>query len=222
MRDRIRDAIFAAGFGPLCEQNPPAGGAPAGDPAPGAPAQTPGNGGGGGTPPQDRSDWIPRSRFDEVNTEFQRLKQAEEARQADEAKKRGDFEALDRANKEKLAAAETRAVTIARRAAFIGTAAGKVTDPSAAYKLAAADGLLNDLDVTDDGDPKDAKAVEKLVEDLVKAYPFLKATDKSRSFGDDRSGAGGGTAPGFDPSKAGARDLLRAGYETLPASGRRT
>ncbi len=216
MNDKIQRAIIAAGFGPLHEQNPPAGGQPTGDPAPGAPTPEGGNGGGGApAQPEDRSSWIPRGRFDEVNTELARLRKADEERAAAEATKNGEFQKLHDAEKAKREAAELRAVNIGRRAAFIAAASGKVQDPEAAYKLAAADGLLSDLEVDDDGNAKDAKKPGSIVDEVVKRYEFLKATEKNdRSFGGDRSGAGGQGNAGFDPGKASARDMLRVGYET--------
>lgn len=212
-RDKVQRAIIAAGFGPLHEQNPPAGG-PTGDPAPGAPAPDGGTGGGAPAPAgEDRSGWIPRERFSEVNTELQRLRKAEEDRIAAEATKKGEFEKLHEAEKSKREAAEARATRIGQRAAFIAAASGKVADPEAAYKLAAADGLLSDLDVDDEGNAKDAKKPGAIVDEIVKRYEFLKATKNDGSFGGDRSGAGGAGNPGFDPNKASASELLRYGVE---------
>lgn len=208
-------------LGPNYEGAPPAGGAPAGgDPAAsgaaggagGAPAAgspptppTPGT----GQPEPDRSGWIPRERFDQVNTRLQALEAAEAKKAEDEAKKRGDFETIDKAQKAKIAEAEARATRIARRAAFIAKASGKVSDPEAAFKLASADGDLDELEVDDDGNAKDPKAVEKIVDELVKRYEFLKGKAGDRSFG-DRSGAGN---PNPDPSKlTTSRDMLAAGY----------
>lgn len=208
-------------LGPL-HDDPPA--PPAGDPAPGtppAPPAPPAGGGSGqppappapGTPPADpdRSAWIPRARFDEVNTRLQALEAAEAKKTEDEAKKRGDFETIDKQQKEKIAAAEAKAERIARRAAFISKAAGKVNDAEAAYKLAEADGMLSTLKVDEDGNA-DPKEVEKIVDDLVKKYEFLKAASKSRNFGDPADGNGGG--PPIDPSKMNATDMLRSGYGT--------
>lgn len=214
-RDRVQRAIIAAGFGPLHDDPP--GGAPTGDPAPGAPPPDTGNGGGGGAPAggePDRSGWIPRDRFDEVNRELQARKKADEERERAEAEKKGEFEKVAAAEREKREAAEKRAIGIARRAAFIAAASGKVADPEAAYKLAAADGLLNDLDVDDEGNAKDAKAAPGIVESLIKKYEFLKPNGTSRSFGEPAGGNGSG--PNFDPSKASARELLAAGYATEP------
>ena len=205
-------ALF--GLGPLHEVNPPPGGAPAGDPAP--PATGTPSAPAAGTPPvqdPDRSGWIPRERFDDVNRKLADLTAAEQKRTEDEAKKRGDFEALAAGEKTKREEAEARAARVARRAAFIAKASGKVQDPDAAYKLAAADGMLNDLEVDDEDDAKDPKAVEKIVDELVKRYEFLKSTDKSRSFGD---AAGGQNGAPIDTSKMTGSDMLRAGYSSPP------
>lgn len=214
---RYRRSGLDSIVGPCHEINPPAGGAPTGDPAPPATGTpTPPAQGGTGVPaaPEDRSGWIPRDRFDSVNSEYQKLKTAEEARQAKEAKDRGDFETLHKQEQEKTAAAEAKAVRIARRGAFVARAAGKVADADAAFKLADADGMLSDLEVDDEGNA-DPKKVDKIVDTLVEKYEFLKGTGNTRSFGDP-AGGNGGTPP--DTSKMDARDMLRAGYAD---SGRR-
>lgn len=149
-----------------------------------------------------------------MNSEYSRLKKAEEDRVEADAKKRGDFEALNAQEKAKTAAAEERAAKIARRAAFISKAVDKVADAEAAFKLALADGMLNDLEVDDDGNAKDPKAIEKVVDELVKRYEFLKSTGNSRSFGDPTGGNGG--AP-IDTSKMTGQDMLRAGYAAQPS-----
>lgn len=204
------------------------GGAPGG----GAPdAGAAGGTAGGGTPPpaqgtppagppatgngEDRSGYIPRDRFDQVNGELAALRKEKEERERADLEAKGEHQKLAEAEKAKREAAEARAVNIARRAAFVAAASGKVADPEAAYKLAAADGLLNDLDVDDDGNAKDAKRPGQIVDEIVKRYEFLKVKNSGGSFGDDRSGAGG--AP-QDVSKMTARDLLAAGY--AQSSGR--
>lgn len=189
---------------------------PAGDgaPAPGTPP--PAGGSGGGEP--DRSGWIPRDRFDTVNAELQKLRSAEEERQRQDLEAKGEHEKLAAAEKAKREQAEQRALAIARRAAFIAAAAGKVSDPEAAYKLANADGLLNDLEVDDDGNAKDAKKPGAIVDDLVKAYEFLKPTTKTRDFGGPNGGQGG--QPAGDPSKMSADELLRGAYAASPVTGR--
>jgi hypothetical protein len=215
---RYRRSGLDAIIGPLYETAPPAGGAPAGDPAPPATGTPPAAGAGGSPAPagngpaDDRSNWIPRERFDQVNTEYARLKKAEDDRAEKEAKARGDFEALNAQEKEKTAAAEAKAERIARRGAFVSRAAGKVADAEAAFKLADADGMLSDLAVDDDGNA-DPKVVDKIVDKLIEKYEFLKGTDKTRSFGEPAGGNGG--AP-QDTSKMTARDMLRAGYAESP------
>jgi hypothetical protein len=217
MRDRVGRAIVAAGFGPLYETTPPAGGTPPGEPVPTPSTGTPPANGGGG----DREGFIPRQRFDEVNSELQAFRKAEADRQAEQAKKAGDFEKVEASLRSRAEQAEARALTVARRAAFVAASSSKVTNPEAAYKLALADGDLADLDVDDDGNAKDPKAVEKIVDEVTKRYEFLKIDDKkTRSFGDDRSGAGG-AAP-TDLSKMGSRDLLSAGYAAIGEPRRRS
>lgn len=193
-------------------------GAGAGTGAP--PAGNGGTGNGAGAPPaggEDRSNWIPRDRFDAVNTEREQLRREKEEREKADLEAKGEHQKLAEQEKAKREAAEARAVSIARRASFIGAAAGKVADPEAAYKLALADGLLNDLDVDDDGNAKDPKRPGAIVDDVVKRYEFLKPKNGDRSYGGDRSGAGSGPEIG-DPSKLSARELLSAGYSQ--ASGR--
>ena len=184
------------------------GGAPAQNP-PAPPATTPPAGGQGG---QEREGFIPRERFDEVNRELQARKAADEERERKELEAKGEHQKLAEAEKAKREAAEAKALTIARRASFIGAAAGKVADPEAAYKLAVADGLLNDLDVDDDGNAKDPKKPGAVVDEVVKRYEFLKAKNGDRSFGGDRGGNGQDALP-VDPSKLNARQMLSVGYE---------
>src|SRR4029079_15502145 len=117
---RFKSTYAGLGIGPLHETPP---GGPTGDPAPGgAPAGgTPPAG--GGTPPNpepDRSAWIPRARFDEINGELATLKRAEADRQADEQKNKGEFEKLHATEKARREQAAQRAGNIARRAARIG------------------------------------------------------------------------------------------------------
>lgn len=219
LRIRRLNPIDSA-IGAVYQTNPPAGGNPpggaTGDPPPAPPAS-----GAGGTPPPDvdRSSWIPRQRFDEVNGELQKFRDAEARRQTDEAAKAGDFdtarqklEAERDAEKARVKAEQDRSTRIARRSAFVAAASGSVSNVEAAYKLAAADGVLDAIDVDDEGEPKDAKAVEKIVTDLVKKYEFLKGG--SRSFGQPSDG-NGGSAPPPDTSKMTAREMMAAGYAQL-------
>lgn len=208
------------GFGPLYEL--PAGGPP-GNPAPGAPATdpAPGAGGSGGAPPPappPAEQTVPYARFSEVNSELQKLRQAEEARQAKELADKGQHEQLANAEKVKREAAEQRAERIARRAVFISKASGKVTDADAAAKLAMADGLLDKIEVDDDGNAKDPGAVDKIVTDLVKTYEFLKPGTGRTDFG---APAGGNGPSNGQPEPKTAREMLSRGYEALGEPRRR-
>lgn len=207
---------MAAGFGPLHETPP---GALPGNPTGGDPPPAASGGGGTGTPPappaggppaDDRSAWIPRERFEQERQKAETLAREKADRETADLAKKGEHEKLYEGEKAKREAAEARAMFIARRAAFIGKASGKVADPEAAYKLAAADGLL-DFEVDDDGNAKDPKKVDEAIAEIVKRYEFLKPTGTSQNFGDPR----GGTPPGapMDPSKMTGRDMLRAGFE---------
>lgn len=209
---------MAAGFGPLCETNPPAGGTPTGEPVPATPTGTPPAPGGGGGEP-DRSGWITRDRFDQVNGELRALREAEDKRNREALEAQGKHEEVAKAEKAKREEAERKAERIARRAAFIGGASGKVADVEAAYALAGS--LLDDLAIDDDGNAKDPKAVEGIVKTLIERHPILKIDEKkSRSFGDDRSGAAGGTP--LDPSKMTSRDMISAGYAAIGEPRRRS
>ena len=213
MRRRRCDRHF--GLGPLSFFEGEGGGAggnppaptppPTPDPTPPTPPQPP------APTPSEREGFIPRDRFDEVNGELQRLRKAEEERQTKELEAQGKHEQLAQAEKARREEAEAKAARIARRSAFIGAAAGKVADPEAAYKLALADGDLDDLDVDDDGNAKDPKRPAAIVDDIVKRYEFLKPkSNGGRSYGDDRSGTG--VPEGVDPSKLSSREMLSIGY----------
>lgn len=175
--------------------------------------------GAGGAPPappvagpasEDRAGWIPRDRFDLATTELAALKREKEERTAKELADKGQHEQLAANEKAKREAAEARAVHIARRAAFVAGASGKVADVEAAYKLAQADGMLNDLDVDDDGNAKDQKKVEGIVADIVKRYEFLKQQNGTgRGYGGDKGGQDTGPV---DTSKMTGLDMLQAGY----------
>lgn len=153
-----------------------------------------------------------------MNTELAALRKEKEDRERDELTAKGEHEKVAEQEKAKRLEAEAKALGIARRAAFIGAAAGKVSDAEAAYKLAVADGMLNDLDVDDDGNAKDDKAPAKLVDEIVKKYEFLKPTG-SRSFGRENGGRDGGE-PNLGPN-ATASDMLKAAYGSSPVTGRR-
>lgn len=210
-------------FGPLFFAPEGDGGAGNGQPS----AGDPGAGGGGSalpptaqpptTPPGQPESTVPYARFSEVNAELQKLRQAEEQRQRDELAKKGEHEQLAQREKSAREAAEQRATTIGRRAAFVAKAVAKATDPEAAYKLAMADGLLSNVEIDDEGNPKDGKAVETAVDETLKRYAFLKAGPKNSDFG---APAGGNGQPGQAEPKT-ARDMLAAGYSQLGAPTRR-
>lgn len=211
------------GLGPLFFQTS-GDGAPGGDPSGGAPATPPATPPAGGapttppapaTPPTDQS--VPYARFKEVNDELQARKRADEERETAEATKRGEHEKVAQAEKAKREEAEAKALRVARRAAFVAGASGKVSDIEAAYKLALADGDLDKVEVDDDGMPKDAKAVEQAITDLTKRYEFLKVD--SRSFGGDRGGQQPGGGGPSDPKTA--QDMLATGYAAIGDPRRR-
>lgn len=213
--------LWHFGLGPLFETPPggPGGAPPAGDP-PAPPAAPAGGGGVPPAPPAPPADGptVPYERFKAQGDELARYKAAEAERTEADAKKRGDYEALDKASKEKLAEANAKAERIARRAAFVSKAAGKVADAEAAYKLAVADGKLETLKIDDDGNVTDDKAVETIIAELLKSYEFLKVG--SKNFGEP---AGGNGAAGADPKppegRGSGRDMLRVGYEQLQHKG---
>jgi hypothetical protein len=200
------------GLGPVCfdgETGAPGG---QGDTAPTTPPATP------PTPPSNDGNMIPKARFDEVNREYQRILKAQEEKDRKDAEAKGEFEKLaaserERAEKEAKRASETeaKALAFARRAGFVSAASGKVADPQAAYKLAVADGLLEGLEVTDDGDV-DADKVTKIVEKLVEAYPFLAGQTRN-PFG----GPSGGNQPSppIDPSKLSPRQKIGMGLRPI-------
>lgn len=198
--------------------DPPAGDPPAGSGGGAPPASN------GGTPPAPPAGTgeptIPKSRFDEINTEYQRLKKAEEERQAEEAKRKGEYEKLAADEKVKRESAEAGKLAAERKLAFVTASAGKVADVAAAHKLAAADGLLDQIEI-ENGDAKDPAAVGKLIDELVKTYAFLKpgAPTTGRGFGGGDHGANG-VPEGVDPSKLSAQELMRIGVSQGGKQGR--
>lgn len=160
-------------------------------------------------PPEGDGNVVPKARFDEVLNERNALQREKQEREADEAKRRGDWQKAHDTEKEKRETAEARAERIGRRAAFVGGASGKVADVEAAYKLAAADGLLDAVEIDDDGNAKDPKAVETIVASLTKKYEFLKP-GTGRGFGGDHGD--GGQAPESTEGMSGL-ELMRAGIQ---------
>lgn len=144
------------------------------------------------------------------------LKNQQTAKEEEEAKKRGEFEELAQKREAERDEWKTRFTLTARRSAFIAAIANDVNDAEAAYKLASADGLLNDVKVSDDG-TAEGDAIAKAKKTTLETYKFLKRG--SGSFGGDRSGQQP-ESTGFDPNKADSRDLLREGIRRAGTSGR--
>lgn len=160
----------------------------------------------------DSEPMIPKSRFDEVNREYQRMKAAEERRIADDLKAKGEHEKLaeqERAGREK---AQSAMKSLARRTAFVEAAAGRVSNVQTAVKLALVDGMLDELEVDDDGQitKGDAsKIVEKMLAD--EQYAFLKPdAQRSRKTGEATSGAGGNP---IDMSKLTSEQKINLGLQ---------
>lgn len=184
----------AAGDKGTGDSKPPAGGAP--------PAEPP-------APPADGNN-VPYARFKEVNDELVRLKAAETQRETEEARKRGEHEKVAEREKTRADEAEQRAESYARRLAFVTNATGKVSDVAAAHKLATADGLMN-FELDDDGNAKDAKAVETMIGELVKTYPFLKPGPANTGANWGRDHGGQDPSAGVDVEKLSAREKMELG-----------
>lgn len=203
------------GLGPLLVDTSASDGTPTGDPAPGTPPPDPSGGGGGAPIPEPQGESIPYARFAQVNAERSALLKEKEEREAVDQKAKGEHEKLYETEKGKREAAEARVLSIARRSAFIGVAAATAADPEAAFKLASADGMLDDV-VIDENGSADPKVVAKIVEDLLKRYEFLRAAPKDRNFGDPKDGQT--PAPSGDLSKLSTRQMLELGF--TQSSGR--
>lgn len=206
----LREQAGGDGQGGGAGAPPPAAGAPAAGtpPATGEPPKA----------PEGEPGTIPYARFKEVNDELAKLRRAEEARTNAELTAKGEHEKVAAAEKTKREEAERRAERVARRAAFMAGASGKVQDVEAAFKLALTDGLLA-FDVDEEGSPKDAKAVEAAVAEVTKRYPFLKGQGTpDRDFGGNHGGTG--PAAGQDPDKMTPLEKMIAGI--APGAGSRT
>lgn len=167
---------------------------------------------------------IPKTRFDEVNTAYQKLVKAQEEAARKDAEAKGEFEKLaaaerEKADKEKTRAeaAEGRATMFARRAGFVSVASGKVADPQAAYKLAVADGMLDAIEVTDEGDT-DPEKLGKVVEKLVEKYPFLVGGQRPQAFGGTANG--NTPAPALNPASMSSKSKILAGLTGSRTPGR--
>jgi len=151
---------------------------------------------------------VPYARFEEVARENRALKAAEEARQTEEEKRQGNFEKLSEKEKAAREAAEERALRFARRAGFVSQATGKVVDVDAAYTLAQAQGMLDEVEIDDEGNVKDPPKIDGVITELLKRHEFLKVIASRKDFGDHK---GGQSPSGGDRPKT-AIEMLQAGY----------
>jgi hypothetical protein len=179
--------------------------------ASGSGAPPAGQGGASGQPPtsgeapksgstEPPAGYVPAESLRAVTAERDKLKRAADEAERKKLEAQGEHEKLAATEKERADAEAAKGLRIARRAAFISVAAGKVADPAAAFTLARDAGLV-EYEVDDDGAPKDVKAVEAALAEVVKRYPFLKAQGApTEGFGGNHGATGG--APGsVDPEK---------------------
>jgi hypothetical protein len=185
-----------SGAPPAGSGAPPVGGAPAGTGAPPAPPAP--QAGGGETEAALRK-------------EIDRLRNAERKREEDAARARGDFEKLANDRAAENAALTSRMEAVARRSHFAESAAGKVQDVAAAWKLAVADGLVGDWKVDEAGTV--AGDVPKLIAKLTETYPFLKPGTGAGTIPGGTGNGAAGAGPTFDASKASSEQLIRHGLE---------
>lgn len=157
---------------------------------------------------------IPKARFDEVNGELQRLRKAEEKRVADDLRAKGEHAALADVEKAGREKAERALKRTALESAFVKAAAGKVVDIDAAYRLADFAGI--EVEIQGEGDDSRATLkggdVGKIVEDLVKRYPFLAPGARTTGGGMGGPVNGAGNNPP-DISKLSTDEKLRVGLE---------
>jgi len=163
-----------------------------------------------GQPEPSGEQTVPYSRFKEVVDQNNALTKAQKDRDDATAKEQGKWQELATKREQERDALAARFVTTAKRSAFVSAIAAQVADAQAAYILARDSGLLDAIEVDDDGNPKDAKAVAEAVKQTIERYKFLKVD--SRTFGQDRGGVGGSPTPNTD--KLSARELMAAGYGT--------
>lgn len=164
--------------------------------------------------------FVPRDSHLAVTRERDELKRQIDAQETERQKQQGEWQKLAEKHEGEAKAWKGRFESTARRAAFVATAASskdRIADPDAAYKLALADGLLNDLKVDDDGNV-DSKAVDEAVKSTIGKYAFLKAG--SGSFGGERSGQQPDNAP--DLAKMSPRERMEYGIaqDTRARTGR--
>lgn len=164
------------------------------------------------TPPPG---FVPADQLRAVVAERDRLAAEARQREEDEAKAKGEWEGVAQKREQERDEWKNRFITTARRSAFVAAIANDVNDAEAAYKLALADGFLNDVKVGDDGNA-DERAIADAKKSTLDRYKFLKRG--AGSFGGDRSGQQP-ESTGFDPSKADSRTLLREGIRQAGTSG---
>lgn len=197
-----------AGTGAAGEQTPSGAGAAPAPAAAATAAQGTAQGNGSGQQPGAGEQTVPYARFKQIIDERDALAKAAKERDDATAKEQGKWQELATKREQERDSLASRFVASAKRSAFVSAIAPQVADAKAAYILARDSGLLDSIEVDDDGEPKDAKAVEAAVKQTIERFKFLKVD--SRSFGQERGGVGGSPAPNTD--KMGARELMALGY----------
>jgi hypothetical protein len=158
---------------------------------------------GSGTP----EGYVPIDQLRAVTAERDRLNREREEADKKTAEEQGRWQELAQKHEAKAKDFESRFMATARRAAFVAGISSKASDPMAAYKLALADGLLNDVKVNDEGEA-DEEPIAKAIDATLKKYPMLKAG--AGSFGGER-GSTQSETPGFDPKTATATQKMIEG-----------
>lgn len=175
---------------------------PTQEPSQPAPAQQPSQ-----SQQQTPEGFVPKESLNAVTAERDRLKREAEERDREKAEAEGRWQELAQKNDDKAKSFESKFLATARRAAFVAAASGKASDPMAAYKLAIADGLLDDVKVSDDGEAEE-KPIADAVDVTLKKYAFLKSG--AGSFGGERGSTQ--SEPTDDPNrKITSRERLEAG-----------
>jgi hypothetical protein len=181
-------------------------GAPPADP----PADPPD--GGKSDPPKktDEEPLIPKSRFDEVNREYQRMKAAEEKRVKADLEAKGEHEKIADQERARAEKAEKAAKSTALRSAFVTAAVGKVSDLEAAYRLA--DFGEIEVEITDDGEASLKGDMAKVIERVLKAHPILTPGPRSTGSGMGGPVSGAGNNPP-DLSNLTSEQRMKVGLE---------
>jgi hypothetical protein len=158
---------------------------------------------------------VPVESLRAVTAERDRLAAEARQRTEDEQKAKGEWESVATKREQERDEWKTRFTSVARRSAFIAKIGPQVPDAEAAYKLAHADGLLDKIDVDNDGNAN-AGHIDEAVKKTLETYKSIFG--KSASFGGERSGQQPET--GKVPDDIGGRERARRYYESNP-SGRR-